>query len=238
VARIATVRWSSPEPSSIDEELVLDADGSVWLAVRRPSTDTAAIGTYRLEASEAPADHVRALGELDGGALEVDLLHPPLDGVEWSVADAARRLAAVAREHPYAVARFHGTPAGGTAIGGDLMVALVVVGEGVAPVRFELDPSAGAVHFSAGAPLSWVPLPPIATGFVTPEAEGLGGLRGRAEVAPGAFGTLALPVSAPTGTTEVSVQVAGWLVEALPDAPMPERFEARTSVTPLPSPPG
>ncbi len=66
-----------------------------------------------------------------------------------------------------------------------MTVAIAVVGDGVTPLAFELDPMATVVHFgSNGTPLSWVEVPELSTGFVTPDAEGLGGVHRRAAVSP------------------------------------------------------
>lgn len=224
--RVATVRWRTPAPTSVDEELVVYDDGSAWLVARRPATDPAAVGTFRCGVDEAER---AVLAKASGAPIDIDLLHPPTEGPEAALAEAAARIATLARTRPHAIARFHGQPVPGEA-GGPLTVALAVVGEGTVDVVFELDAAASAVLFSAdGAPLSWVELPELQTGFVTPTAEGLGGLRRRAAVSPGQMGALTVAVTAPAGVGEAQVQVGGWLVETLPDDRERQRFEARTA---------
>ena len=74
-----------------------------------------------------------------------------------------------------------------------MTLALGVIGRGTQPVEFELEVDECAVHFlAAGAPVSWVPLPHLPMGFMTPDAEGLGGVRGRAEVPPGVLGAISV----------------------------------------------
>ena len=48
-------------------------------------------------------------------------------------------------------------------------------------MEFELDPGPSSIHYldGTGQPMSWQELPTPQTGFVTPDAEGLGGLRSR-----------------------------------------------------------
>ena len=107
------------------------------------------------------------------------------------------------------------------------MLALGVVGRGTQPVEFELELDDCAVHFlAAGAPVSWVPLPHLPMGFMTPDAEGLGGVRGRAEVPPGVLGAISVELAVPEGADQVSAQLAGRLF--LPGADTPEAFVVRT----------
>jgi hypothetical protein len=62
--------------------------------------------------------------------------------------------------------------------------------------------------------------------FITPDAQGLGGVRQRAIIAPGIVGTVSVPLVVPDGANQLSVQVVGsWF---LPGESMPEEFEART----------
>ncbi|MBW3556556.1 MAG: hypothetical protein KY454_06415 [Actinobacteria bacterium] len=224
--RLATVRWRTPPPTSVDEELAVYDDGTAWLVVRRGATDTAAIGTFVTDVSAQERD------ALATGNWTIDLLHPPTAEPEAGVTRVASEIGQRCRSTPRAVARFYARGAPGTGAGSSTVV-LAVVGEGAAPVVLELDPAAMVAHFSGGGSLSWVEVPEPSTGFVTPDAQGLGGLYGRAAVAPGQMGALKVAVEPPAGTDEVSVQVSGWLVEALPDAPERQRFEARTEPAPL-----
>ena len=65
-------------------------------------------------------------------------------------------------------------------------------------------------------------------GFVTPDAELLGGLGQRAEIKPGAWGVVLVNVPTPATMTGFYVQVAGRLYEALPDETMGAAYELRT----------
>jgi hypothetical protein len=99
-----------------------------------------------------------------------------------------------------------------------------------------LEPSKCTVHFSQGGqPIAWFAMPELGSGFVTPDAEGLGGLRRRAKVKPGAYGATAFDIPAPGNATAVSIEVAGWLSEALPDERSPAPFAVRTEDAPIPA---
>ena len=69
--RVASVRWQSPPPTSVDEELAAYADGSVWLVVRCSRDRSATIGTWSTTPSAADDAALRALGDV-----VVDLLEP------------------------------------------------------------------------------------------------------------------------------------------------------------------
>ncbi len=225
MARRAAIRWSSPPPTSVDEELVAYDDGSVLLAVRGPRGLGPAVGTYRCRLDD---DDRRVLEAAGVGPIEFDLRAPVTDAAAAALLAAADRVAATAFEDPVAVATFH-TRAGRTVVG-SLSVTLFVVASGTRAVEFELDPAASSVHFHAdGASLGWAELPTLPIGFVTPLAEGLGGLAQRAIVAPDAYGAITFEIAAPADAAAVSMTVGGWLSEALPDAASPARFIARTA---------
>jgi hypothetical protein len=57
----------------------------------------------------------------------------------------------------------------------------------------------------------------------------MGGLGRRAVVAPGEYGAIAFEVPAPSAASSMTIQVAGWLAEALPDDLWPHAFLARTA---------
>ena len=203
--RLATVAWQAPPPAVIDEQLVLYDDGTAWLVARGPTPVTIELFSH----------------EPDPGNAELIA--------------AADRIADVVRRTPRAVATFH-VRALQRSGDGVLKLGLMVVASGTTAVQFDLDPERCAVHFSAnGGSLSWQEFPELQTGFVRPDASGLGGLNRRAVVSPGAPGALTLSVRPPDGASAVSLQVAGWLSEALPDAPRPERYEVRTAETPIPA---
>lgn len=213
--RMATVQWQSPPPTSVDEELAAYDDGSVWLVVRCSREGTPKIGMW--SATPSPEDHAALVA---AGDVVVDLLHPQ------SVPEVAERLRVTALANPVATARFI------AARGPGETVLLVAAGEGARPVQFELDPGSLVVHVEKeGAELAWFEPAAPETGFVTPAAEGLGGLGRRAVIAPGAVGALVLevPQLAHAGGDGVAVSASGWLAEGLPDEEMPHRFRVRTT---------
>jgi hypothetical protein len=218
--RLATVRWRTPAPTAIDEELAVYDDGSAWLVVRCSRTGDALVGTWAT--TPALEDHAALVA---GGDVLVDLLSA--DGVP----EAAERVAGAARSGPLATVAFH---AGAT---GEPVASLAAVGGGTREVRFAIDPDTLVVHVERdGATVAWFEVAPLETGFMTPGAEGLGGVRRRAAIAPGDFGAIALDVpglEAAPGDAVV-VQVAGWLYDALPDAPEGEPFRVRTAPTTVP----
>lgn len=225
--RVATFLWQTPPPTAVDEELALFDDGSAHLVVRRPRSASAAIGTYVGHPEEAD---VRALSAAAPGPVTFQLLSPPADATLLEVAD---RVAAGARLTPLAVAEFHVRPLP-SAEPGVLPTSLMVVGSGTEAVQFELDPRALAVHFAeSGQPVAWRELAEPETGFMTPDVEGLGGLRSPAVVEPGKYGAILFTTAACPGATSLVAQVGGWLRNALPDHPMPEPFEVRTAATEL-----
>jgi hypothetical protein len=68
--RLATVRWQSPPPTAVDEELAGYDDGTVWLVVRGSRDGSATVGTWSVTPS---ADEHAAL--VAAGDVVVDLLH-------------------------------------------------------------------------------------------------------------------------------------------------------------------
>jgi hypothetical protein len=213
--RLATVRWQSPPPTSVDEELAAYDDGSVWLVVRSSRAGTPTIGTW----STVPTveDHAALVA---GGDVVIDLLRAQ------AVPEVAERLRTAALTGAVAIAQFLAARGVGES------VTLAVMGGGTRSVEFELDPSSLVVHVEKdGADLAWFEAPAPATGFITPSADGLGGLGRRAVIAPDAAGALVLevPQLAQADGDGVAVSAAGWLAEGLPDEPMPARFRVRTT---------
>jgi hypothetical protein len=232
VRRLATFRWRTPDPTSVDEELALFDDDSAWLVVRGPRTLEPTIGSYRCEPPEGDR---RALIAAGPGPLELDLLNPPADRARAELVAVADRVSAAARATPQAVATFHvqslGAPAA-TSLG----LSLLVVAAGVRAVEFELDPALSSIQFSHdGRPAQWCDLPDLPSGFATPDAVELGGVRQRARLEPGAYGAIAFDVPTAAGATAVSARVVGWLLEAFPDDPLPRPFSLRTEDTPIPA---
>lgn len=230
--RLATFAWHSPPPTSIDECLAVYDDGSAWLVVRRPRALTGAIGSFVMRPGD---DDLRALTSSGPGPVVFQVLSQPGDTAAADLLATADRVASAARTKPRAIATFYAGPLAPVAAG-RLSMALLVVGGGRKAVQFELEPSKCTVHFSAGGqPIAWFAMPELGSGFVTPDAEGLGGLRRRAKVRPGAYGATAFDSPAPGDATAVSIEVSGWLAEGLPDEPSPEPFAVRTEEAPIPA---
>lgn len=226
--RVATFAWRTPLPTNLDEELALYDDGTAWLVVRRPRSGPA-IGTYSIKPDAAD---IGELAKAGGEGITFDLSQP-IPGTLADLQTLANRVADDARQKPVATAAFYGR-AVGAPVDGMASITLAVVAGGKRTVEFDLDPGAGAVHFmNNGQPVSWEEFGKLEIGFVTPDAEGLGGLGRRAEIKPGAWGVILLKVAAPPTATAVSIQVAGSLYEGLPDDRMGSRFEVRTEESPL-----
>jgi hypothetical protein len=215
--RLATVCWSTPAPTSVNEELAIYDDGSAWLAVRVPRDGGNAIGTFTGRPTREQA------AELAGvGTIEVDLLAAGLP-VGADVGDA---LAAALRENSYAAVAF--SAASRSDADGVAQVGLYAVATGVAALPFELEVPRCAVHFLAhGREVGWTDLPELPTGFVTADAEGRGGIGRPADIRPGSYGAIGLAVPVPAGADEFQLQVAGRILLDLPDG-APAGFEVRT----------
>ena len=223
--RLATFRWRTPEPTSVDEELVLFDDGSAWLVVRGARSLAPVVGTYRASPGEADRRGLQAAGP---GPLDFDLLNPP-GGALGSLMAVADRVSTLVRETPEAVATFHAQSLGRRS-DGSLGLSLLVVGTGTRAVQFELDRGASAILFSRGdQAVDWTDLPELPAGFATPDASELGGVGRRAVVEPGTFGAIAFEVPAPAGIGAVAIRVGGRLSEALPDDPLPAQFSLTTA---------
>jgi hypothetical protein len=214
VAEIARIHWQSPAPTSVDEELVVYDDGTARLVVRTSRDGAPAIGTW--SATVAPDD----MAVLEGQSRDVDVRQPVSD----PVVATADRVAASARESPVATATFHA----GVVPGG--RVALLAVGGGTAPAEFELDVDSVVVHLQDdGAEVGWHRVERLQTGFVSPEPAGLGGVGRPAEIAPGAYGAIALDVAPLEEAGQVAIEVAGYLRDGLLEHPSYQRFIVRTA---------
>jgi hypothetical protein len=233
VRRLATFAWRSPPPTSVEEILAVYDDGSAWLVVRSPRSLTGAIGTFT---TRPEPDDLAALSAEGPGPVTFDVLHRPDVGAAADLFTIANRVASAARAAPRATALFQAGVVG-PAAAGRLSLALAVMGDGTEPVQFELEPEKCSVHFGAGGqPIAWFPMPELGSGFMTPDFEGLGGLRRRATVGPDDFGATAFEIAVPGNATTVSIQVAGFLADALPDERTPEPFSVRTDDTPISGP--
>lgn len=229
--RVATFAWQTAPPTSVDEALAVYDDGTVVLVVRTPRQASASIGSYT--GSPSTADHA-VLAAAGPGPVTFDLLAPPADPV-GTVLATADRVADACRSSPRAVVTFH-AHAAGPATDGVLAASLLAVGSGTQDVGFELDPAGSSVHFLGpdGQTMSWQDLPPLPMGFITPDAESLGGVVESASIAPGAYGAIAFETTSPAGATAISILVAGWLRDAFPDDDYPERFQVRTATASIP----
>ena len=163
---------------------------------------------------------------LDGERREVDLLdrHPI-----HSLA-SEQRVVAAAREHPVATATFHvgSWPGrGGGTAGGRRWPRPGGVRAGRRLGGRASDPGGHRGRLASVGRLQ--------TGFVSPEPAGLGGVGRPAEIAPGAYGAIALPTPAETGTEAdaVALEVAGYLRDGLPEGAVYRRFTVRTADVPL-----
>lgn len=213
--RLVTVRWESPPPTSVDEELAAYDDGTVWLVVRGSRDGAATIGTW---STTPTAEEHAAL--VAAGDATVDLRHP---GGASEVADLLRTAALAT---PVATARFV------AARGAGRSVTLAALGDGTRPIQFELQPDSLTVHVEAdGVTRAWFEAAPPATGFITADAVGLGGLGWRAEIPPGTLGAILLDVPGIEAVAGDAVVVAlsGWLAEGLPDQELPHPFRVRTA---------
>jgi hypothetical protein len=220
MATLVTVRLRTPPPSSIDERLVVTDDGHARLEVLKPRSLGDTVGTYEGAVEEAEVRELTAAGpevELDGAVQD-----PKLAAVAAAVDRVVQRLLA----SPLAVAQFFARPVGAVPPLPETL-ALGVLGGGSQPVEFELNLAECVVHFSSSeTPVPSTPLPELSTEFLAPDAEGLGGVRRSATIAPGIVGTVSVPLVVPDGADELSVQVVGrWF---FPDEQRAEDFEART----------
>ena len=221
VAPVVTVRWRTPSPNSIDERLIMDADGHARLEVLRPRSHGDTVGTYEGVVDEADFRELSGAGP--DVELDLALEEQRMTGVAAAADRAAQRLLA----SPLAVAQFFARPVGAVPPL-PTTLAIGILGGGTQPVEFELDLAACAIHFSSGgsAPSS-APLPELPAGFMTADTEGLGGVRQRAIVPPGVVGAISVPLVVPEGADQVSARVAGgWF---LPGESIPQGFEAHTN---------
>jgi hypothetical protein len=213
--RLVTVRWESPPPTSVDEELAAYDDGTVWLVVRGSRDGAATIGTW---STTPTAEEHAAL--VASGDTAVDLRHPE------GASEIAEQLRTAALAAPVATARFV------AARGAETSVTLAAIGGGTRPVQLELQPDSLTVHVEAdGVTRAWFEAAPPMTGFITPDAVGLGGLGWRAEIPPGTLGAILLDVPGIVAVAgdAVAVALSGWLAEGLPDQELPHPFRVRTA---------
>jgi hypothetical protein len=225
MATLVTVRWRTPPPSSVDERLIVGDDGRARLDVLRARTGGDAVGSYEDAVEEAEVRELTAAG----GEVNLDVVvqDPRLAAVAIAADQVAQRLLS----SPLAVAQFFARPIGAVPPLPQTL-ALGVLALGSEPVEFQLDLDQCEIQFSAGStPMASTPLPELPMGFMTPDAEGLGGVRQRASIAPEVLGVISMPLVVPDGVDHLSVRVVGgWF---LPGEATPNEFEAHTAPQPL-----
>lgn len=235
--RLAEFAWRSPPPSSVDERLVL-TDDAAWLLVVAPVRDDGAVGVFR---AEVPPEERAVLAAAGPGPHVFDVLAPAggspggSSGGPSGDADlraAAQRVAELAHGQPVAVAQFGA--AGIIRAGAAPIVSLTVTGVGAESVSFHLDPGRITVQFAADdQALDWQPAPAPGMGFMTPDADLLGGVGLGANVAPDDFGAIALGVAPPPTATRVSVSLTGTLHANFAGSHEDAPFRVRTPWAPV-----
>ncbi|HEY5627899.1 MAG TPA: hypothetical protein VIR16_00175 [Candidatus Limnocylindrales bacterium] len=225
---LAQFAWRSPPPSSVDERLLLDEAGAS-LVVCSPARDDGTVGTFR---AEVPPDDRATLMTAGPGEHAFDLLGAATGSEEAALRSAAQRVADLAHGQPSAAAQFGAAAILRAAV--PPMVSLTVTGVGTAPAEFHIDPGRITVQFVAGdQPLGWQPAPPPGMGFMTPDADLLGGVGLGATVPPGEFGAIALTVGLPATATRVSIELTGMLHLTVADARQDLPFRVRTPWAPV-----
>ncbi len=228
--RRMTVTWTSPPPTSVDEELVLDATHA-WLVVRRPRRPRGSIGTYRTQPAVADRDALLAAGP---GPVIIDAHRRAVDPTLAPIVAVAERIALACLEQPRAIVGF---AASVTDVGADgtLGVALLAGADGTTQVVIQLRPAECTVHLAgADGPLTWLPMPTPATGFVTGSAEGVDGVLVAARLSPGVPVGTTFRIPDMPGAASLAIEVVGLLSEARPDEVEPRPFGTRTADVPIP----
>lgn len=225
---LAKFAWRSPPPSSIDERLVL-ADDAAWLVVCSPIRDDGMVGTFRAEIPAADRDALAAAGP-DEHAF--DILSPAGGAPDAELRNTAQRAADLVHAQPLAVAQFGA--AGIVRAGAPPIVSLTVTGFGTEAVAFHLDPGRLTVQFATDdQSIGWQPVPAPGMGFMTPDADLLGGVGLGASVPPDEFGAIALAVALPPTATRLLVEVTGMLHLAVAGERADRPFRVRTPWGPV-----
>lgn len=225
---LARFSWRSPPPSSVDERLLL-VDDAAWLVVCSPARDDGMVGTFRT--TVAPADGT-VLASAGPGERVFDILSPAGDDPEAQLRAVAQHVADMAHASPVAVAQF--AAAGIVRPGAPPIVSLTVTGAGTEPAEFHLDPDRIRVQFAGDdQPLSWQPIPAPGMGFMTPDADLLGGVGLGASVGPGEFGAIALTAGIPANATRLLVELTGMLHLSAAGVPEDAPFLVRTAWSPV-----
>lgn len=230
MTRLATFNWASPPPTAVDEVLILEEDVA-RLVVRRPRRVTSTVGSYVGRASD---DDRAALLAAGPGRTTFELWPPRTDPATRALMTTADRVAEACLLTPRATVSF---VVGITDVApdGTLGLALLASGAGTDAVVFDVDPTASVVHvLGPEGELTWMPMPRPATGFVTVDAVGVDGMGVAARLEPGIPVATTLRVPIVPDATGISIEVAGWLSDGLPDEPMPTRFAVRTADAAIP----
>jgi hypothetical protein len=225
MATLITIRWRTPPLGAVEERLIVDDDDRARLQVLRPRRVGDTVGTY-----EGPVEKAE-IRELTAGRSDMELDLTAQTSQPNAVALAADRVAQRLLASPLAVAQFFARPIGAVPPLPQTL-AICVLGGGSQPVEFQLHLAECTIHFgSNGTSVSSIRLPELLGGFVTSDADELGGIWQRAFVEPGVLGTISLPLEIPDGVNELTVRVVGsWFS---PGSESPEDFEARTDPQPL-----
>src|SRR5689334_9458996 len=107
MATAVVIRWQTPPPSSIDERLIVDEDGTARLEVLRPRVRPDTIGVFDGRVDEAELAALSVLGPTV--LLDLVVPDPQLADLAFVADQVADRL----RESPRAVAQFLARPLGG-----------------------------------------------------------------------------------------------------------------------------
>lgn len=212
-----TVHWSTPT-GAVDERLTVTSTGEARLLVLAPQSDGAQVGEF---SGRAGPQEYAALAAL-GARWSID----PAHGSTNPEAALATEIADRCRSGPVSAASF--VLHAGAAEGSRRQLTLGVIGRGQQACRFVLDLDRCRIRFvSDGEVVAEQPLSPLAAGFMTGDAEGLGGVRQIATVPPGTLGAIVLEVSVPGGATHLeSVLVGSWYAGDADQTAPPERFTA------------
>ena len=166
-----TVRWSTPS-AAVDERLRVSSNGDARLLALAPLRDATLIGEFRGEVS---ADELEALAAT-GTRVSIDPTHTESAEV-GAVSTLASQVADRCRADPLAAGLFVFRSTG-PAVDGVRPLVLGVVGRGERACQFLLDLPGCRIRFvTDGSQVGEVPLPELAAGFMTSDAEGLGGVR-------------------------------------------------------------
>ena len=214
-----TVRWTTPT-RAVDERITVSPTGEARLLVLAPQRDADLVGEFL---GRVGADEYAALAA-PGPRWSIDPGYGTSDGDAVLAAQVADRC----RARPVAASLFV-LRAGGSPGDGRRPFTIGVIGRGQRASRFLLDLDHCRIRFLAGGDVvAEQPLPPLAAGFMTGDAEGLGGVGQVATVSPDTLGAIALDLAVPADVTHAEIVLAGsWFPGDADGSAPPERFTAR-----------